>query len=217
MTQGAMTLAEGRQQRDYKTDATLVLSGMTERGYVLRTAFDSLSDWKGKYAKGVSPFYPRCKTGVKETALIDDEIWVFNVDGTKAGDIIDAINIGCQFYKVPPRYLLNSIYVKNLNAEDEKGLDMKTLVSLNKSLYLNTVKAIRQACEHFGVRDDVKLLIYSASSNPKISKDDLHRALRQGGAQSVETDSRELVYRSGSNDGKQRGRIDTNLHVARLY
>lgn len=108
MASGAMTLAEGSQKKDYRTDATMVLNGSAERGYVLRTAFDSLSVWEAKYGKGISPFYPRLKTGVKEAALIDDEIWVFGVDGTRSSDLINAVSIGARFYKVSPKTFLRT-------------------------------------------------------------------------------------------------------------
>jgi hypothetical protein len=125
MSNGAMTLAEGSQKKDYRTDATMVLNGNTERGYVLRTAYDPLPVWKAKYGKGISPFYPRLKTGIKEAALIDDEIWVFGIDGTNVNDLISAVTIGTEFYKVSPQYILESIYIKNLNAEGERGMDLK--------------------------------------------------------------------------------------------
>lgn len=214
MSNGAMTLAEGSQKKDYRTDATMVLNGNTERGYVLRTAYDPLPVWKAKYGKGISPFYPRLKSGIKEAALIDDEIWVFGIDGTNVNDLISAVTIGTEFYKVSPQYLLASIYIKNLNAEGERGMDLKTLVSLNEALYQKTVAAIRDTCKHFGVRQDIKIHVYSANVNPKISKEQLHKALMKGGANSVETDSRALSYRSGSNDGERRAKIETNLHIA---
>ncbi|BBM00191.1 hypothetical protein GL2_02650 [Microbulbifer sp. GL-2] len=68
MSKGAMTIAEGSQASKYKTDATLILNRIQERQYVLRTAFDSLSVWKTKYAVNVSPFYPRLKTNIKVAA-----------------------------------------------------------------------------------------------------------------------------------------------------
>lgn len=125
MINGAMTLAEGSQKKGYRTDATMVLNGGSERGYILRTAFDSLAVWKAKYGKGISPFYPRLRTAIKEAALIDDEIWVFNVDGTELSDLISAVSIGAQFYKVSPEYILSNVYIKNLNAEGERGMDLK--------------------------------------------------------------------------------------------
>ena len=54
MKKGALTLAEGSQKSDFKTDATLILNGSEDRGHVLRTAFDSLPIWKTKYAKNVN-------------------------------------------------------------------------------------------------------------------------------------------------------------------
>ena len=216
MSKGAMTLAEGSQQKDYKTDATLILNGADVRGYIFRTAFDSLPVWKTKYAKGISPFYPRLKTGVKEAALIDDEIWVFGIDGNRSKDIIDAVTIATTYYKVPAKYFLSSIYIKNLNAENEKGMDLKVLVQINKELYEKTVIAIKEACAHFGVKESIHIHVYSSNVNYKIPRDDLYQALKAGGASNVETDSRELNFRSGSNDNQLRARINTNLHVARI-
>lgn len=216
MPNGAMTLAEGSQQKDYKTDATLILNGIDARGYILRTAYDPLPVWKAKYAKGASPFYPRLKTGIREAALIDEEIWVFGIDGTRSKDIIDAVIIASAYYKVTARYFLNSIYIKNLNAENERGMDLKLLVRKNKALYEETVAAIKEACAHFGIKDSVSIHVYSSSINYKIPKDDLHQALKSGGASSVETDPRKFNFRSASNDNKLRARVDTNMHVARL-
>jgi hypothetical protein len=216
MTNGAMTLAEGSQHKDYKTDATLILNGTDARGHILRTAYDPLPVWKTKYAKGISPFYPRVKTTVREAALIDDEIWVFGIDGRRSQDIVDAVTIATSYYKVPAKYFLSSIYIKNLNVENEHSVDLQLRVQLNKELYEKTVIAIREACTHFGIRTSVNIHVYSSNINYKIPKDALHEALRSGGASHVETDSRELNYRSGSNDNKLRARVDTNMHVAKL-
>ncbi len=109
MSKGAMTIAEGSQAAKYKTDATLILNGSEERKYILRTSFDSLSVWKTKYAQGVSPFYPRLKASIKEAALIEDEIWVFGVDGTSMQHIIDAVMVATQFYQVGPRDILSNV------------------------------------------------------------------------------------------------------------
>lgn len=216
MSKGAMTLAEGSQHKDYKTDATLILNGVDARGYILRTAYDPLSVWKSKYSKGTSPFYPRLKTSVREAALIDNEIWVFGIDATRSKDIIDAVTIATIFYKVPANYFLGNIYIKNLNAEGERGMDLKLLVDINRKLYEQTVVAIREACVHFGMRESVNVHVYSSNINHKIPKDVLHGALKSGGANNVQTDDRELNYKSGGNDHVLRARVDTNMHVARL-
>lgn len=89
-------------------------------------------------------------------------------------------------------------------------------MSLNEALYRKTVAAIRDACQHFGINESVKIHVYSANSNPKIPKELLRESLLSGGAGRVETDPRSLVYRSGSNDNERRARIETNLHIATL-
>ncbi len=67
-----------------------------------------------------------------------------------------------------------------------------------------------------GIQTSVNVHVFSANENWKIPKDALHRALKSGGASRVGTDPRQFNYRSGSNDSRLRGRIDTNLHIARL-
>lgn len=211
-----MTLAEGSQKSAFKTDATLVLNGNQEREYVLRTAYDKLSIWKAKYAVSVSPFYPRLKTSIKEAALIDNEIWVFGVDGTNTSHIIDAVTIATQFYQVKPKDIISNIYIKNLNAEGQYEGNMPLLVKLNISLYTNTTKALMEACKHFGIQSGVSIHVYSSSVNPKIAKSELHQALRAGGAKSVETDCRKIRHKVGSNNGHDSVPLVSNLHVASL-
>lgn len=161
-------------------------------------------------------FLPTLKNIYSRTALIDNDIWVFRVDATKSKDIIDSVIIGAEFFKVKPAYFLSSIYVKNLNAEGERTLDMKTLVELNKDLYRKTMIAIKEACEFFKVTNAINFHIYSVNKNYKIPADSLREALIEGGANKVTTDHRPFNYRSGSNDNKIRARIDTNMHVAKL-
>lgn len=216
MKKGAMTLAEGSQDRRYKTDATLILNGIEERRYILRTAYDCLSVWKSKYAVNVSPFYPKLRTSLKEAALIDNEIWVFGVDGTNPQNIIDSVNIAVQFYRVKAHEILSNIYIKNLNAEDEENFGLDFLVRLNKELYKSTTEAIRTACRHFGINSEVNIHVYSSNINQKIPANELHEALKSGGASSVQTDERKLTYKSGNNLGTDVQKIRTNMHVAKL-
>ncbi len=216
MTKGAMTLAEGSQKKLYKTDATLVLNGCEQRDYVLRTAFDSLAVWKAKYAVNVAPFYPRIRTSIKEVALIDNEIWVFGVDGTNSQHIVDSVKIATQFYLVQPKDILSNIYIKNLNAEGEHENDMSLLVKLNMALYENTLIAISAACRHFGIASRVNVMVYSSNINPKIPRSELHKALKAGGAKSIQTDGRKIKYRVGNNSGKVGVPVVSNLHSATL-
>ena len=218
MSKGALTLAEGSQQQKFKTDASLVLNGIEERQYVLRTAFDSLSVWKAKYAVNVSPFYPKLRTSLKEAALIDNEIWVFGVDGTNPQHIIDSVNIAVQFYQVRANEILSNVYIKNMNIEGESKFDedLDFLVRLNKDLYRSTTEAIKTACSHFGINSEVNIHVYSANNNHKIPASDLHDALKSGGAKSVTTDPRRIKYKSGNNIGTKSATIRTNMHVATL-
>ncbi|WP_444905437.1 hypothetical protein ACJJIQ_09635 [Microbulbifer sp. ANSA003] len=216
MSKGAMTLAEGSQKNKFKTDATLVLNGNQEREYVLRTAYDKLSVWKAKYAVSVSPFYPRLKTTIKEAALIDNEIWVFGVDGTNVSHIIDAVTIATQFYQVKPKDILSNIYIKNLNAEGQHEGNMPLLVKLNMALYENTARALTEACKYFGIQSGFNIHVYSSNVNPKISRSELHQALKAGGAKTVATDSRKIRHKVGSNNGEDSVPLVSNLHVASM-
>ncbi|WP_062266583.1 hypothetical protein [Endozoicomonas arenosclerae] len=216
MTKGAMTLAEGSQKSKFKTDATLVLNGHQKRQYVLRTAYDSLSAWKAKYAVNVSPFYPRLRTSIREAALIDNEIWVFGVDGTNTTNIVDAVKIATQFYQVKPKDILGNIYIKNLNAEGQHEGNMSLLVKLNMSLYEQTTQALIEACKYFGIQSAVNIHVYSSNINPKISQSELQQALKAGGARVVETDSRKIRHKVGSNNGLDSVPLVSNLHVAKL-
>lgn len=96
-------------------------------------------------------------------------------------------------------------------------MELKILVKINKELYEKTVIAIKKACQHFGLKEPVTIHVYRSNVNYKIPKDDLHQALKLGGASTVETDSREFNLRSGSNDNQLRVRVNTNLHVARIF
>ncbi|WP_444928582.1 hypothetical protein ACJJIF_11960 [Microbulbifer sp. SSSA002] len=159
---------------------------------------------------------PTPKKSIKEAALIDNEIWVFGVDGTSTSHIIDAVTIATQFYQVKPKDILSNIYIKNLNVEGQNEGNMPLLVKLNMSLYENTTRALIGTCNHFGIQSGINIHVYSSSINPKISKSELHQALRAGGAKSVETDSRKIRHKVGSNNGQDSVPLVSNLHVASL-
>lgn len=213
---GALTIAEGDSQ--YKTDVSLAFGGnRIEKRFVLRTSFDSLSVWKTKYVKtNMSPFDARLKTIVKEAAIIDKEVWVFGIDSTKVRDVVASIEIAARWYKVTPDKILSDVYVKNLNAEHENTMGDQALVAANKELYSGVCAALIEAARLLGVKDALNLWVISANINPKIPAEDLHNALREGGADSVETDSYPHKYVSGSNDGLLRRSFKTNLHLAKL-
>lgn len=216
MSNGAMTLAEGSNKRQYKTDATLVLNGVEERENILRTSFDSLPVWKSKYSVNTSIFCPRINSVIKKGAVIEKEVWVFGVDATKAQDIIDAVKIATSHYKVKASDILSKVYIKNLNAEKEEYYDLDFLVQLNKNLYRDTTAGIKEACEYFGIKNPVNIHVYSSNNNYKINKIDLYEAFELGGASQVKTDPRALVYKSMNNLGSMKVKIKTNLHVATI-
>lgn len=211
-----MTLAEGRY--DYKVDVSIIFNnGRAKRDFVVRTCLDSYGVWKAKYAKGGSPFKARLKDTMKEAAIIDREVWIFGVDATQPNDIFVAVKIGKDYFKVKADDILGDVYVKNLNAEGENQMQRQALVDANKSLYTNVCQAVKAAAELLGCKNMLKFWVFSNSANPKIPKDDLHQALRDGGASVVTTDEdTKHAFNVGSNSGGPGPRFKTHLHLAEL-
>ncbi|MGL6160200.1 hypothetical protein [Microbulbifer sp.] len=212
---GAMTFAEGLY--DYKVDVDLIFNNEKDKkDFVLRTCLDQYSVWKAKYAKGASPFKAFIKGTMREAAIIDREVWVFGVDATNPHDIVAAVNIGTDYFKVRPDDIIGDVYVKNLNSECDRGVLGQTLVEANKSLYEKTCSAIMEAARVLGCSKPLSFWVYSNNKNPKINQEALHGALKKGGASSVETDKAKHSYWVGSNDGSQERKMKSNLHLAKL-
>lgn len=213
---GAMTLAEGDKR--FKVDASLIFGGNTRlKKFVLRTSFDSLSVWKAKYVKvNTSPFQAFIKTVSKEAALIDGEVWVFGIDATNSIDVVAAVEVAMRFYKVKASEIITDVYIKNLNIENEKGMDDLVKIKANKSLYTKTSNALRDAARKLQVKGALNLWIFSSNLNQKIPKKDLHDALKEGGASQVDVDDHIFDIWSGSNDGQRQQRFKTNLHLAKI-
>ena len=213
---GAMTLAEGDKR--FKVDASLIFGGNTRLNkFVLRTSYDSLSVWKAKYVKvNTSPFQAFIKTIVKEAAVIDGEVWVFGIDSTNSVDIVTAVEIAMKVYKVKAGDIIGDVYVKNLNTENEQGLDNSARVKANKSLYTKTCIALKEAAQKLQVKGALNLWVFSSNLNHKLPKEDLHDAVNAGGASDVKTDDQIYDIWSGSNDGLRQQRFKTNLHLATI-
>lgn len=212
---GAMTFAEGLY--DYKVDVDIIFNnGKDKKDFVLRTCLDQYKIWRAKYAKGTSPFKTFIKGTMREAAIIDREVWVFGIDATNVHDIIAAVNIGTDYFKVGPKDIIGDVYVKNLNAECENEILGQARVEANKSLYEKTCRAIMEAARALGCSDPLNFWVYSNSKNPKINQEALHGALRNGGASSVATDTAKHSFWVGSNDGLREQKFKTNLHLAKL-
>lgn len=213
---GAMTLAEGDKR--FKVDASLIFGGNAKiKKFVLRTSFDSLSVWKAKYVKvNASPFQAFIKTVVKEAAVIDGEVWVFGIDSTNSVDIVTAVEVAMKVYKVKASDIISDVYVKNLNTENEIGMEDHARIKANKSLYTKTSIALKEAAQKLQVKGALNLWVFSSNLNHKIPKDDLHDALTAGGASEVKTDDHVYDIWSGSNDGIRQQRFKTNLHLATI-
>lgn len=206
---GALTLAEGRF--DYKVDVSIILNnGQAKKDFVVRTCLDQYAVWKAKYGKGGSPFKAFIKGTMKEAAIIDREVWVFGVDATKANDIFNSVKIGMNYFKVSTDDILADVYVKNLNAEGEKAMLHQALVDANKKLYADVCRAIREAAKLLGCCNLLQFWVFSNNSNHKIPKDELHQALKQGGAKSVVTDEDTKLKGSIIKKGRISGRRSAN-------
>jgi len=213
---GAITLAEGRF--DYKTDVDIILNnGRNKKDFVVRTCLDQYSVWKAKYAKSGSPFKAFIKGTLKEAAIIDREVWVFSVDATKAQDIFTAVRIGMNYFKVDAEDIIQDVYVKNLNAEQENDMLRQALVSANKKLYQAVCAAIIEAAQLLGCRNKLSFWVFSNSANPKIPKPELQDALTKGGASGVESDDQtNHTFMVGDNFGGPGRKFKTHLHLAKL-
>lgn len=123
-----------------------------------------------------------------------------------------------QTYNVPAGDLLSSIYIKNLNVEHEHQMAPSVRVKQNQKLYEGVCSALTRAAKVLGVHGSIDLHVFSNKKNPKIPEENLHMALRDGGAESVETDEKTMyIYTVASNDGKEvfEGLV-SHLHLAKL-
>ncbi len=145
----AMTLVEGR--REYKVDVDIILNnGQDRKNYVLRTCLDEYDAWKAKHCVTGSPFRASLSGTEKKAAIIDNEIWVFGVNGTVAQGIVIAVQIAMNILRVSAQDILGDVYVKNLNAEGENEMSRQVLVEANKELYSGVCQAIREAARILG-------------------------------------------------------------------
>ncbi len=211
---GATALGEGDVK--YKVDVNLVFGNQKKhKQFVLRTTLDRLNVWKAKYPDiSTSPFESIRHGTIKDAALIDGEIWVFGIDATNAQDIVTAVEICTTYYKINASEIFSDVYIKNLNAEREESMNLQALIRANKSLYQKTCEAVREAARKLNMKGALNLWVISSKINQKIPQEELHDALKKGGAESVEMDSTPIRYVSGSNDGKRRQLFKTNLHLA---
>jgi len=213
---GAMSL--GESQHKFKTDVGLIFGKQRkERQYVLRTTLHSLSVWKTRNPGiGTSPFKLRNMNVQKDAAVIDKEVWVFSINGTIAQDIAASVKVASQYYNVSPAVILSDIYAKNLNVDRENDLANKLLIRANKDLYSNTCKAILQAAGQLGVSSEINFYVFSRNDNPKIPSNDLHQAMKDGGAKSVKTDESRYKVHTAKNDDSRFITQMTNFHMASM-
>lgn len=213
---GALTLAEGNPA--FRADADIIFNnGKDKKDFVLRTTFDDIGVWKAKHGVSISPFKAGNVGAQKWIALIEKDYWVFGIDATNANDIFTAVKIGMSFYKAKASDLLSDIYIKNLNIENEQQLLRELLVKANQKLYENVCKAIVQAAKLLGVNGILNFYVFSNNKNFKIPKDDLHTALKEGGADSVETNPHPYKFSVGSNDGKRVfENLISHMHLAKF-
>lgn len=213
---GAVTLAEGHP--DYRTHANIAFGNVfLKKDYILRTTLDDMTVWKTKHRVNMAGFKDKTVSPQKWAARIEKDYWVFGVDATKPQDIVAAVKIGVISYGVRAADLLSDIYVKNLNAEDEKGYARDALIRDNQKLYEKVANAVVQASKLLGVQGIVNFHVFSNSVNHKIPKANLHMALKDAGAESVETDSNRYTMSVGSNDGKRVFEdMVTHMHLAKF-
>jgi hypothetical protein len=213
---GALTLAEGNPA--FVADADIIFNnGKDKKEFVLRTTFDDIDVWKAKHGVSISPFRAGNVGAQKWVARIEKDYWVFGVNATNANDIFTAVKIGMTYYKAKASDLISDIYVKNLNVENENQLLREALVKANQKLYEDVCRAIVQAAKLLGVSGMLNFYVFSNNKNFKVPKDDLHVALKNGGADSIETDAHPYKFSVGSNDGKRVfENLISHMHLAKL-
>jgi hypothetical protein len=213
---GATSL--GESQHRFKTDVNLIFGNQRrERQYVLRTTLHSLSVWRTRNpGVGLSPFKIKNLQMIKEAAIVDREVWVFNVNGTVPQDIIAAVKVACSYYNVSPSTIFSDIYAKNLNVERENSMADQALIRANKDLYMNVCKTIAEVARQLGITNEVNFYVFSKNNNPKIPVNDLHDALKEGGAHEVKADVHRHKVHAARNDDSDFVTQMTNFHMARL-
>ncbi len=214
---GALALAECRP--DYTVDCTLMLfNKRSKKDFIVRSTLDSIGVWKAKHGINISPFSDRVGAITKDAAVIENEIWIFGIDATKADDIFCAVKIGMKFYKANAKDIISDVYVKSLNTEfEENGMGNQALISANRKLYSGVCTAILNAAKLLGVDGIINFWVLSSNINHKIPKQELHQALRDGGANSVESDDENILLSfTGPNNGDGGFKFKQNLHLASL-
>lgn len=213
---GATTL--GESQHRFKTDVNFIFGKQSiERQYILRTTMHSLSVWKTRNAGiPVSSFKIKNLHLDKEAAIVDREVWVFNINGTQSQDLVTAVKVASSYYSVSPSVILSDIYAKNLNVEREHMMSDQALIRANKQLYSSICEAIIKSAKQLGIINQLNFYMFSKSNNPKIPQEDLHASLKEGGANQVKTDDKRYKVLIGSNDDKRSLQQMTNFHMAAL-
>lgn len=211
---GAMSIAEDKHT--FKTDVNIVFGNKTvTRKYILRTTLHSLAAWRARNANiNVSPHDDRSASVNKDAAIIDREMWVFDVDATRPEDIVAAVKFASHYYDVSPDILLKNIYAKNLNAENADSKFDEIKIRMNKDLYSSTCDAILQAARMLGVSCQLNFYVFSHNDNNKIPRDELKDALQRGGADSVTTDDHRPKVQIGNNAGTGSLKQRTHFHLA---
>lgn len=212
---GALALAECIPL--YAVDCTLMLySNRAKREFVVRTSLDGIGVWKARNNVPMSPFSDKTSGGTKDAAIIEGDLWVFGIDATKASDVTTAVRIGMKHHNVVAKDIIGDVYVKNLNTELENELGSQALVTANKRLYRDVYSAVLEAAKLLGVSGVINFYVISSNKNWKIPKEDLHEALKEGGADEVETDDQIIEIYSSNNAGLKALKIKQNLHLATI-
>lgn len=210
---GALALAECIPL--YAVDCTLMLySNRAKREFVVRTSLDGIGVWKARNNIPMSPFSDKASGVIKDAAIIEGDLWVFGIDATKTSDVTAAVRIGMKHHSVGAKDIIGDVYVKNLNTELENELGSQALVTANKRLYRDVYTAVVDAARLLGVSGVINFYVISANKNWKIPKEELHDALKEGGATQVETDDQIIEIYSSNNAGLRALKIKQNLHLA---
>jgi hypothetical protein len=92
----------------------------------------------------------------------------------------------------------------------------QALIRANKKLYSSVCYSIIKAAKQLGVTNELNFYAFSKNNNPKIPQEDLHAALKEGGAKNIKTDDKRYKAFAGSNDDQDFIQQTTNFHIATL-
>ncbi|RZA09631.1 MAG: hypothetical protein EOO68_00550 [Moraxellaceae bacterium] len=97
--------------------------------------------WKSKYARDLATFEKTIEGTTTDAHVIDQEVWVFEIDTTKPEDIYTAGSIAKNYFNLSAKDIIGDIHVKNLNEECKHEMGDQARDPTNKKFYPSATKS----------------------------------------------------------------------------